>query len=149
GAGEIRAGDQPQDRQSTWPRSTADATGTRRRGDRVDRQRRLVAHTVDARPSATRRWLQFMVPHPADGRTTDASQLNFRLAALVKARIEPISRLICASKAAGVIGIGSMPCCASFSRTPGAASAVCVSWASLSTISRDVLAGTNSPVQNV
>jgi hypothetical protein len=52
---------------------------------------------------------------------TDAGQLNFRFAALAKARIESISRLICASKAAGVIGIGSMPCCASFSCTPGAA----------------------------
>ena len=89
------------------------------------------------------------VPHPVHGDATDAGQLNFRFAALAKAIIESISRLICASKAAGVIGIGSMPCCASFARTPGAASAFCVSWASLSTISRGVLAGTNSPVQNV
>src|SRR5207302_6923969 len=89
------------------------------------------------------------VRHPVHGDATDAGQLNFRFAALAKARIESISRLICASKAAGVIGIGSMPCCASFSRTPGAASAFCVSWASLSTISRGVVAGTNSPVQNV
>src|ERR1700745_3481106 len=81
--------------------------------------------------------------------TTNAGQLNFRFAALAKARIELISRLICASKAAGVIGIRSMPCCASFSRTPGAANAVCVSWASLSTISRGGLAGTNRAVQNV
>jgi hypothetical protein len=77
---------------------------------------------------------------------TNAGQLNFRFAALAKARIESISRRICASKAAGVIGIGSIPCCASFSRTLGAASAFCVSWASLSTISRGVLAGANSPV---
>src|SRR6266480_1006980 len=83
------------------------------------------------------------------GEATNASQLNFRFAALAKARIESISRLICASKAAGVIGIGSMPCCASFSRTPGAANAFCDSWESLSTISRGVLAGTNTPVQNV
>src|SRR5438876_3319479 len=83
------------------------------------------------------------------GDATDAGQLNFRFAALAKARIESISRLICASKAAGVIGIGSMPCGASFSRTPGAANAFRVSWESLSTISRGVLAGTNSPVQNV
>src|SRR6266699_3162719 len=89
------------------------------------------------------------VPHPVHGDATNASQLNFRFAALAKARVESISRLICASKAAGVIGIGSMPCCASFSRTPGAANAFCVSWESLSTISRGVLAGANSPVQNV
>src|SRR5207253_11320379 len=88
-------------------------------------------------------------PHAVRDETADAGQLNLRFAALAKARIAPISRLICASKAAGVIGIGSKPCCASFSRTPGAANAFCVSWASLSTISRGVLAGANSPVQNV
>ena len=58
-------------------------------------------------------------PHAVRNETTAAGQLNFRFAALAKARIAPISRLICASKAAGVIGIGSKPCRASFSRTPG------------------------------
>src|ERR1700746_2371849 len=87
------------------------------------------------------------VPRPVQRH--DAGQLNLRFAALAKARIEWISRLIWASKASGVIGIGSMPCCASFSRTPGAANAVCVSWASFSTISRGVFAGANRAVQNV
>jgi hypothetical protein len=50
------------------------------------------------------------------GGATNAGQLNFKFAALAKARIEWISRLICGSKAADVIGIGSMPCCASFSK---------------------------------
>jgi hypothetical protein len=49
------------------------------------------------------------VPHPIHGDATNASQLNFRFAALAKARIESISRLICASKAAGVIGTRRAP----------------------------------------
>ena len=48
-------------------------------------------------------------------------------AAFTKARMLSISLLTCASNAAGAIGIGSIPCCASFSGTPGVRSAFSVS----------------------